>query len=311
MDINSAKKNFELLINNIEKVFTGKNEIVRLVVSALVSGGHVLLEDVPGVGKTLLAKSLAKSILGNFKRVQFTSDLLPTDITGVSIFNQKKGEFEYIEGPLFTNILLADEVNRGTPRTQSSLLESMEEKQVSVDGVTRKLPNPFFVIATQNPIESQGTFPLPDSQLDRFVISLSIGYPSFDSEITMLKLHNKKQDLSDILEHVLEIKDLVEMQNFIQEIKISNEIYEYIIKIITATRNNNEILLGGSPRSSIALLSLSKSYAMLNGRDYVIPDDIKYLAPYVLVHRIMPYRNQSREQLFEIIKTIISKVSVS
>ncbi|MFN8672440.1 MAG: MoxR family ATPase [Candidatus Sericytochromatia bacterium] len=311
MDTVAAKKYIDSITQNIETVFTGKSEIVKLVVTALVAHGHVLLEDVPGVGKTLLAKSIAKSILGTFKRIQFTSDLLPTDITGVSIYNQKKLEFEYMEGPVFTNILLADEVNRGTPRTQSSLLEAMEEKQVSVDGVTRKLPEPFFVIATQNPIESQGTFPLPDSQLDRFIISLSIGYPSLEAEIEMLKMHNKKQDLSDNLSHVIDIQELIKIQNLVEKVQISNEIYQYIIKVVSATRNNNEILLGGSPRCSVALLTLAKAYALVNGRDFVIPDDIKYLSPYVLVHRIMPYRNQSREQLFDLVKDIINKVSVS
>lgn len=311
MDINLAKKNTDLLISNVEKAVIGKHEVVKLIVTALIASGHVLLEDVPGVGKTLVAKSIAKSIDGSFKRVQFTPDLLPTDITGVSVYNQKKSEFEYVEGPVFTNILLSDEINRGTPRTQSSLLESMEELQVSVDGVTRKLPVPFFVIATQNPIESQGTFPLPDSQLDRFIISLSIGYPSFESEVTMLSYHNKKRDLSNDLKTVMDISTLIELQNNIENIKVSTEIYNYIIKIVTATRNHNDILLGASPRAAVALLTISKSYAMISGRDYIIPDDVKYIAPYVLVHRIITYRTQTREEAFDLVKTIIEKTSIA
>jgi len=306
---NTSKVTAEL-IKNISAAVVGKDEIIRMMVVALISRGHVLLEDVPGVGKTLLAKSLAKSISGSFKRVQFTSDLLPSDITGVSIYNQKTSEFEYNEGPVFANVVLADEINRGTPRTQSSLLEAMEEQQVSVDGISRKLPVPFFVIGTQNPIESHGTFPLPDSQMDRFLLSLSVGYPDPDQEVEML-IRQSGHSLLDNVKTLISVSDLLALQNSVSAVSARKEIYEYIVRIISATRENQEILLGGSPRASVAMLNAAKGFAFTDSRDYVVPDDLKKVAPYVLAHRIMTYRKMSRRQLLELLEKIIAKVPVS
>ncbi|MBC7474814.1 MAG: MoxR family ATPase [Candidatus Sericytochromatia bacterium] len=305
----NAKIITDKLAENIGKAIVGKNEVVKMVIAAFIAGGHILLEDVPGVGKTLLAKSIAKSINASFRRIQFTSDLLPSDITGVSIYNQKKLEFEYIEGPIFANIVLADEINRGTPRTQSSLLEAMEERQVSVDGIARQLPNPFFVIGTQNPIESHGTFPLPDSQVDRFMISISVGYPSADYEAEMLARHSKDKYLVSNVETVLSLEELIELQKMVYKVEASNEILQYIVKIASATRDNTDIMLGASPRSSVAMLTCAKAYALMNSRNYVIPDDIKAVAPYILAHRILTYRASSRKQVLELISNIMKKIS--
>lgn len=307
-DIISSKLLIDKLSSNIAKAIVGKPEAIKMVIVALISGGHVLLEDVPGVGKTLIAKSIAKSINGSFKRVQFTSDLLPSDITGVSVYNQKNSEFEYVEGPLFANIVLADEINRGTPRAQSSLLEAMEELQVSVDGVTRDLPKPFFVIGTQNPLESHGTFPLPDSQVDRFLISLSVGYPDAQFESEMLKRHSQQLHLDDNVDTIISINQLIELQKSVQNIEASNEIFDYIVRINNSTRNNTDIMLGASPRASVAMLSSAKAYALTENRGYVTPDDVKSVAPYVLTHRIMPHRSLSRKQIIEIIDKILAKV---
>lgn len=310
-DLIKAKALTDKLEQNIARAIVGKPQAIKMTVVALISGGHVLLEDVPGVGKTLIAKSIAKSIDGSFKRVQFTSDLLPSDIIGVSVYNQKNSEFEYVEGPLFANIVLADEINRGTPRTQSSLLEAMEELQVSVDGVTRELPKPFFVIGTQNPIESHGTFPLPDSQVDRFLISLSVGYPEADYESEMLSRHNKQQSLVDNVETIVNINQIVDLQEMVNKIEANNEIFDYIVRINSATRNNNEIMLGASPRASVAMLSCSKAYALMQNRSYVTPDDVKTVAPFVLIHRIIPHRTLSRKSVTELVDKIIGKIPVS
>lgn len=307
-ETNKAKTLIDRLAVNIAKAIVGKPDAIKMTIVALISGGHVLLEDVPGVGKTLIAKSIAKSIDASFKRVQFTSDLLPSDITGVSIFNQKKSEFEYVEGPLFANIVLADEINRGTPRTQSSLLEAMEELQITVDGVTRDLPRPFFVIGTQNPIESHGTFPLPDSQLDRFLISLSVGYPDSKNESEMLRRHSTQQNLSDNVDTIISIEELIQLQNTVQKVESSNEIFDYIVRINDATRNNNDIMLGASPRASVAMLVCAKAYALTENRSYVTPDDVKHVAPYVLTHRIISHRSLSRKQVMELIDKILAKV---
>ena len=307
-ETNKAKTLIDRLAVNIAKAIVGKPDAIKMTIVALISGGHVLLEDVPGVGKTLIAKSIAKSIDASFKRVQFTSDLLPSDITGVSIFNQKKSEFEYVEGPLFANIVLADEINRGTPRTQSSLLEAMEELQITVDGVTRDLPRPFFVIGTQNPIESHGTFPLPDSQLDRFLISLSVGYPDSKNESEMLRRHSTQQNLSDNVDTIISIEELIQLQNTVQKVESSNEIFDYIVRINDATRNNNDIMLGASPRASVAMLVCAKAYALTENRSYVTPDDVKHVAPYVLTHRIISHRSLSRKQVMELIDKILERL---
>lgn len=275
------------LIDNISKVIVGKKEVIEFAVIGLMSNGHVLLEDVPGLGKTMLSRSLAKSIAGNFKRIQFTPDLLPSDVTGVSIYSQKTEEFQFREGPIFANILLADEINRTTPRTQSALLEAMQEFNVTVDGVLRKLPEPFFVIATQNPIEFHGTYPLPESQVDRFLIQLGVGYPSNQEEAEVLTRNLKESPLED-LQNVVSIQDIIEVQKAVTSVHIEPKIIDYIVRIITATRNlPGDIKLGASPRASLALMRTSRALAFLDKRDYVIPDDVKKLALPVLRHRIM------------------------
>jgi MoxR-like ATPase len=275
------------LIDNISKVIVGKREVIELVVVGLISNGHVLLEDVPGLGKTMLSNSLAKSIAGRFKRIQFTPDLLPSDITGVSIYNQKSGEFEFNEGPIFANIVLADEINRTTPRTQSALLEAMQEFRVTIDGVMRELPIPFFVIATENPIEFHGTYPLPESQVDRFLMQLGVGYPSTQEEANVLTRNLKESPLAS-MQSVVSIADIIEVQKAVTSVHIDQKIIDYIVQIVASSRNMpGDIKLGASPRASLALMRTSRSLAFLDKRDYVIPDDIKNLAFPVLRHRLV------------------------
>lgn len=275
------------LIDNISKVIVGKRDVIELVVVGLISNGHVLLEDVPGLGKTMLSRTLAKSIAGKFKRIQFTPDLLPSDVTGVSIYNQKRGEFEFNEGPIFANIVLADEINRTTPRTQSALLEAMQEFKVTIDGVMRELPSPFFVIATENPIEFHGTYPLPESQIDRFLIQLAVGYPSSQEESNILT-RNLKDSPLDSLQSVVSIQDIIEVQKAVTMVHIDQKIADYIVQIVSASRSMpGDIKLGASPRASLALMRTSRALAFLDKRDYVIPDDVKNLAYSVLKHRLI------------------------
>ena len=271
---------------NIAAVIVGKEGIIKYLMTAMIAGGHVLLEDVPGTGKTKMAKSLARSIDAKFNRIQFTPDLLPSDITGLNIFTQKEGEFLFHEGPVFCNILLADEINRATPRTQSSLLECMEERQVTVDGVTRKLEEPFFVIATQNPIETAGTFPLPEAQLDRFFMQLSMGLPTAEEEQQIMNRFLRNDPLTD-LQPVCTGETLRDLQQSYQEIFIHPLLIEYIQKISAATRNASEVAFGVSPRGTLALLRASQAFALVNGREHVVPEDIKELAVSVLAHRLV------------------------
>lgn len=271
---------------NISKVIVGKAQTTELLLVAMLCSGHVLLEDVPGLGKTVLAKSLAKSVDGEFSRIQFTPDLLPTDVTGLNFYNQKSGTFEMRKGPVFCHILLADEINRATPRTQSSLLEAMEERQVTIDGETYLLEAPFMVIATQNPIESQGTFPLPEAQLDRFFMKIAMGYPSVEEEVAIMKRVMGSHPV-DHLEAVQSLENLKAAQAAVKDIKIGDAVLGYIASIVNHTRNHPHISVGASPRGSIALMKGSQALAMLRGRTYVKPDDVKEIAPFVLSHRMI------------------------
>jgi MoxR-like ATPase len=280
------REKIDALTQNLARTIVGKNEAVRLVMVALLGGGHALLEDVPGVGKTLLAKSLARSLDGKFQRLQCTPDLLPTDITGTNIWNPKTGEFSFMPGPVFANVLLADEINRATPRTQSALLEVMEEHQVTVDGVSRAVPQPFFVIATQNPIEYQGTFPLPEAQMDRFMLSLSLGYPSETEELQMLQNLQQGVQLSD-LQPCITLEEVAELRQLCSQVKVETSLQQYILELVRTTRQDEEITLGSSPRGSVALQKAVQALAFILGRDYAIPDDVKFLAPYVLSHRLI------------------------
>lgn len=275
------------LVENVSRVVIGKKEVVTQAVVALLSGGHVLLEDVPGVGKTLLAKALAKSLAGDFKRVQFTADLLPSDVTGVTIFSQERRDFLFRKGPVFTNVLLADEINRATPRTQSSLLEAMEEQSVTVDGTLYPLAAPFFVIATQNPVELEGTYPLPFAQMDRFVCRLSIGYMTRQAEITMLKAQRASDPL-DLIEPVMDCETLVALQRAVRQVSLAEGLLEYLVRLIEATRNADGLEYGASPRGSLDLQAYSQGLALMDGRQYVLPDDLKRAARLVLPHRLIP-----------------------
>lgn len=289
----------EKLTHNLSQTIVGKTDAIRLVLVALFSGGHALLEDVPGVGKTLIAKSLARSIAGDFKRIQCTPDLLPTDITGTNIWNPNSGEFQFLPGPVFTNILLADEINRATPRTQSALLEVMEEQQVTVDGVPRIVSHPFFVIATQNPIEYQGTFPLPEAQMDRFTLSFSIGYPSEAEELQMLeRLEHKGSNFRD-LQPCLGLEEILELQRLCSEVRVDRSLQQYIVNLIRATRESEDITLGVSPRGALALQRATQALAFLEGRDYAVPDDIKFLTPHVLGHRLIPSGGRRAKTIVE------------
>lgn len=299
------------LRTNIQKVMVGKEEVIDHLLVALIAQGHVLLEDVPGMGKTLFAKSMARSLSCSFKRIQFTPDLLPTDVTGLNFYSQKSGEFEFRAGPIFSNIVLADEINRATPRTQSSLLECMEERQVTIDGETRQLERPFMIIATQNPVETSGTFPLPEAQLDRFLIKVDLGYPSKEEGIEILKRFKEKNPLEE-LTAVASIEEIIEAQNIYSNVYVSDELFTYMMDIIEATRKHSDIELGVSPRGSQALLKAVQVYAILKGRDYLIPDDIKALIKPVLGHRLVlnPSMRMREKQEYAILESILNEIPV-
>ncbi|MFN6327042.1 MAG: AAA family ATPase, partial [Aphanizomenon sp.] len=270
----------------------------RLVIVALLGGGHALLEDVPGVGKTLLAKSLARSVDGKFQRLQCTPDLLPTDITGTNIWNPKSGEFTFLPGPIFANVLLADEINRATPRTQSALLEVMEEHQVTIDGVSRPVPQPFFVIATQNPIEYQGTFPLPEAQMDRFMLSLTLGYPSESEEMEMLQNLQAGLKLTN-LQPCITLEEVQALRQACSQVKVEASLQKYILELVRTTRQDEEITLGVSPRGTVSLYKAAQALAFILGREYTLPDDIKFLAPHVLCHRLIPRGGRNAKTIVE------------
>ncbi|PKM83335.1 MAG: AAA family ATPase [Firmicutes bacterium HGW-Firmicutes-14] len=297
------------LRENIQAVIVGKSNVVELILISLLCQGHMLLEDVPGMGKTMLVRTLAKSLGCSFKRIQFTPDLLPSDILGVSIFNQKTHEFEFRAGPVMAQIVLADEINRTSPRTQASLLECMEEEQITVDGVTYKLPRPFMILATQNPIEYEGTFPLPEAQMDRFLIKAHLGYPTYNEEIEILERLEKKHPIG-IIEQAFDITDLLDLQEKVAEIHIDDSLKDYIVKIVQGTRSYPGVALGASPRGSLALMKTGKAKAGLNGRDYVIPDDIKALALPTLAHRIVlkPETHLKGKKAEEIIEEVLGQV---
>jgi MoxR-like ATPase len=280
------------IIANIEQVILGKRQELLQVLVAYFSGGHILLEDVPGVAKTMLARSLAQSIGGSFKRIQCTPDLLPGDVTGASIFNPKEAEFEFRPGPLFTQILLADEINRTTPRTQAALLEAMAERRVTVDGTTYQLDEPFLVIATQNPVDHEGTFPLPEAQLDRFLVRLSLGYPSRDEELRMLELLREAHPI-DTLRPVVTSADILACQQEVRGIHVDAKVRDYIVAIVRETREHDDVALGGSPRATIALFRTAQAMAAIRGREFALPDDVKRVAPSVLMHRLI-VRPESR-----------------
>jgi MoxR-like ATPase len=286
MNQSSVVEFVDQVTDNIETVIVGKHQRIELLMVALLCQGHVLLEDVPGTGKTMLARSAAASMGLEFKRIQCTPDLLPNDITGVSVFNQKTNTFEFRPGPVFVNILLADEINRATPRTQAALLEAMQERQVTVDGVTRPLPAPFIVLATQNPIEYEGTFPLPEAQLDRFLMRLSLGYVAKDDEIAMLRNLRKEHPIERVGQ-VVEGQALLDLQDLVTDVHVDETLEEYILGIVQATRAHPDVALGASPRGSLALYKTSQALAALRGRDYVVPDDLKLLAPLTLAHRLI------------------------
>jgi MoxR-like ATPase len=301
-------KKIEKIISNIEKVMIGKREVAELSIIALLAGGHVLLEDVPGVGKTMMVRSLAKSVSAEFKRIQFTPDLLPSDVIGVSIYNPKTMQFEFRPGPIVGNIILADEINRTSPKTQSALLECMEESSVSIDGEVIQLPKPFFVMATQNPIEYEGTFPLPEAQLDRFLMKIRMGYPTTLEEIEILRRAENKVPIQT-LEPVITIGELLELQEEVKNVYVDDSVKGYIVQLARATRTDENVYLGVSPRGTIALMRASQAYAKMLDRDFVKPDDVQYLAPFVFGHRIIlkPEARYEGVTVEDIINNIIAE----
>jgi MoxR-like ATPase len=311
------------IIAQIERVIVGKRETIELIVMAMLARGHVLIEDIPGVGKTMLAKATAKAIGGSFKRIQFTPDLLPGDVTGLSIYNQKTTEFLFNPGPIFANIVLADEINRATPKTQSALLESMEESQVTVEGVSRPLPQPFLVLATQNPVEYRGTYPLPEAQMDRFLMRLRLGYPQPEEEVELLERHfdaivghsgqsavNQAAALLRHVEAVMTIEDVNQLQLARARVHVSRAVRQYIVALATATREHVQVLLGVSPRASLALQRVAQSSAILQGRDHATPDDVKRLAPYVLSHRLILHEAANAEAAETVVTQVLDSVPV-
>jgi len=311
VDKNTVERKLSSVIDNVSSVVVGKNRVLEHLLIALLASGHVILEDVPGTGKTLLAKSLSRSLACKMKRIQFTADLLPSDVTGINVFNQAASRFEMREGPVFANVLLADELNRATPRTQSSLLECMEERQVTIDGQTHPLESPFIVIATQNPIDNHGTFPLPEAQLDRFMLCVSMGYPTAEEERAILGRFTAGNPLEE-LQPVLSQEEIVQLQREVPKVHVSEAVYGYLLAIVAATRSHSEISYGISPRGSLQLLKAAQARALLNGRDYALPDDVKALAVPAFAHRIIlkdAYRGESGRAA-ELLESLLAGIPV-
>ena len=299
------------IVDNVSKVIVGKTEVIEHALAALIAQGHILLEDVPGVGKTMLAKSLSVSIGCDFKRIQFTPDLLPSDVAGISVYNQSSGEFQFRPGPIMAEVVLADEINRATPKTQSALLEAMEELQVTVDGVTHHLQHPFLVMATQNPIEYEGTFPLPEAQLDRFLMRISLGYPDFEEELSVIGQQEQTHPIES-LEPVTNPSEIVRLQEAAKEVYVDRAVREYIVTLTESTRDHRDVALGASPRASLGLFRASRALALVLDRDYVIPDDIKVLAPAVTAHRIIlaPSARMRGVRSADLITDLLNSVAV-
>ena len=305
------EEQFEALVGNVARVIQGKREVIQMALACLVADGHLLIEDVPGVGKTMLAKAISRSIDGSWHRIQFTPDLLPSDVTGVSVWNRAENEFEFRQGGVFANIVLADEVNRASPKTQSALLEAMEERQVTVDAITHDLQRPFMVIATQNPIEYEGTYPLPEAQLDRFLMRVKVGYPDREAGIEILETHGASEPV-DNLAPVLSADDVVKLQETVTTIYVAPSLKGYIIDVVEATRHERDLVLGVSPRGALALQRASRAYAASSGRDYVIPDDLKLLAGSVLEHRLIlsPEAQLRGATTTDVLDAVLGKVPV-
>lgn len=308
LEVRRYKALKEKVVANVSQVIVGKDREIELLLVAFLAGGHMLLEDMPGMGKTMMIKAFAKTLDLEFKRIQFTPDLLPSDITGINFYNQKSGEFQFRQGPLFANIVLADEINRATPRTQSALLEAMEEKQITVDGETRQLQLPFMVLATQNPVESFGTFPLPEAQLDRFLMRIDLGYPTKEEEKTIIS-RNIGNPLATI-SSVIDEGELEYVFANLAAVSIHPEVMDYLVNIVWTTRNNDAVQLGASPRGSIALFKACQAYAAINGRDYILPEDVKYLGPRALNHRIIARRAATLQASRELIEEMVATVAV-